>query len=82
MSCFSLSAAELLAPYSSIYKMTKDIIRNRLLKLDLSKKLYNHRGGSRINFRVLQNFTKKNEHRNDVICRKIIDSARSKKVQF
>ena len=40
------------------------------------------RGGSRINFRVLQNFTKKIEHRNDVICRKIIDSARSKKVQF
>ena len=28
------------------------------------------RGGSRINFRVLQNFTKKIEHRNDVICRK------------
>ena len=46
---------------------------------------YNHdiiRGGSTINFRVLQNFTKKIEHRNDVICRKIIDSARSKKVQF
>ena len=40
------------------------------------------RGGSRINFRVLQNFTKKIEHRNDIICRKIIDSARSKKVQF
>ena len=40
------------------------------------------RGGSRINFRVLQNFTKKIEHRNDVICRKIMDSARSKKVQF
>ena len=40
------------------------------------------RGGSRINFRVLQNFTKQIEHRNDVICRKIIDSARSKKVQF
>ena len=40
------------------------------------------RGGSRINFRVLQNFTKKIEHRNDVTCRKIIDSARSKKVQF
>ena len=40
------------------------------------------RGGSRINFGVLQNFTKKIEHRNDVICRKIIDSARSKKVQF
>ena len=40
------------------------------------------RGGSRINFRVLQNFTKKIEHRYDVICRKIIDSARSKKVQF
>ena len=40
------------------------------------------RGGSRINFGVLQNFTKKIEHRNDVICKKIIDSARSKKVQF
>ena len=45
-------------------------------------KRYNVRGGSRINFRVLQNFTKKVEHRNDVTCRKIIDSARSKKVQF
>ena len=46
---------------------------------------YNHdiiRGGSTINFRVLQNLPKKIEHRNDVICRKIIDSARSKKVQF
>ena len=31
-------------------------------------------GGSRINFSVLENFTKKIEHRNDVICRKIIDS--------
>ena len=41
-----------------------------------------HRGGFRINFRVLQNFTKKIEHRNDVICRKIIDSARSQKVQL
>ena len=40
------------------------------------------RGGSRINFRVLQNFTKKIEKGDDVICRKIIDSARSKKVQF
>ena len=40
------------------------------------------RDGSRINFRVLQNFTKKIEHRNDVICRKIKDSARNKKVQF
>ena len=40
------------------------------------------RGGSRINIRVLQNFTKKIEHRSDSICRKIIDSARSKKVQF
>ena len=40
------------------------------------------RGGSRINFRVLQNFTKKIEHRNDVICTKIIDSARNEKVQF
>ena len=39
------------------------------------------RGGSRINFRVLQNFTKKIEHRNDIICRKIIDSARSKEAQ-
>ena len=26
-----------------------------------------------INFRVLQYFTKKNEYRNNVICRKIID---------
>ena len=42
-----------------------------------------YRGESRINFRVLKNFTKKKiEHSNDVICRKIIDSARSKKVQF
>ena len=30
-------------------------------------------------YKILQ---KKIEHRNDVICRKIIDSARSKKVQF
>ena len=42
----------------------------------------NFRGRSRINLRVLQNFTKKIDHRNDVICKKIIDSARSKKVQF
>ena len=40
------------------------------------------RGGFRINFRMLQNFTKKTEHRNDVIYRKIIYSARSKKVQL
>ena len=40
------------------------------------------RGGSRINFRVLKNFTKKIEHRNDVICTKIIDLARNEKVQF
>ena len=33
----------------------------------------NTRSGPRINFRMLQNFTKKYEHRNDVICRKIID---------
>ena len=39
------------------------------------------RGGSRIHFRVLQNFIKKKfEHRNDVICIKLTDSARSKKV--
>ena len=42
----------------------------------------NLRCGSRIDFRVLQNFTKKIEPRNDVICRKIIDSARSKKAQL
>ena len=30
------------------------------------------RSGSRINFRVLPKFYKKIEHRNDVICRKII----------
>ena len=42
------------------------------------------RGGSRINFRVPQNSTKKKkiELGNDVICIKIIDSARRKKVQF
>ena len=40
------------------------------------------KGGARINFRVLQNFTKRIEHRNDVICRKNIDSAKSKKIQF
>ena len=33
---------------------------------------YIRRGGSRINFRVLPKFYKKFEHRNDVICRKII----------
>ena len=33
------------------------------------------RGGSRINFRVLKNFTKRNEYRHNVICRKIIDLA-------
>ena len=33
--------------------------------------------GSRTNFRVLQNFTKNIDHRNYVICRKVIDSARS-----
>ena len=33
------------------------------------KKRALYRGGSRINFRVLQNFTRKIEHRNDVICR-------------
>ena len=41
----------------------------------------NIRGGSRIKFRVLQSFTRKTEHRNDVICRRMIDSARSKKVE-
>ena len=40
------------------------------------------RGESRINLRVLQNFTKKIDHRNDIICRNIIDSAKSKKLQF
>ena len=30
------------------------------------------RGGSRINFRVLPKFYKKIEHRNGIICRKII----------
>ena len=40
-------------------------------------------GGSRINLRVLQNFAKnKFDHRNDVIYRKVIDSARSKNAQF
>ena len=49
----------------------------------MPKRTTSNKGGSRINFRMLQNFTKKKiEHRNDVICRKIIDSARSKKVQF
>ena len=47
------------------------------------KKIIMHiKGGARINFRVLQNFTKRIEHRNDVICRKNIDSAKSKKIQF
>ena len=41
-----------------------------------------NRCGSRINLRALQNFSRKNDHRNDVMCRKIIDSTRSKKVQF
>ena len=47
----------------------------------LIKNEVNGRAGSRISFRVLQYFAKKNEHRNDVVCRKIIDSARNKKVQ-
>ena len=33
------------------------------------------RCGSRIKFRVLVNFTKRFEQRNDVICRKVVDSA-------
>ena len=52
------------------------------INIHLRKLLDSISGGSRINFRVLQNFTKKIEHRNDAICRKIIDSARSKKIQF
>ena len=51
-------------------------------RFQLVKLMHTFRGGSRINLRVLQNFTKKNDHRNDVICRKIIDSTRSKNAQL
>ena len=52
-----------------------------LLKVILIRFTMASGGGSRINFRVLQNFIKKIENRNDVICRKITDLARSDKVQ-
>ena len=62
--------------------LMSELLRSRNMYYAYHKQYNNIRGGSRINFRVLQNFTKKIEQRNDVICRKIIDSARSKKVQF
>ena len=60
----------------------KKLLINIYLNLMCKFKFIIYKGGSRINFRVLQNFTKRIERRNDEICRKIIDSARSKKVQF
>ena len=40
-------------------------------ELHFKNNMTNHRDGCRINLRVPQNFTKKTDHRNDVICRKI-----------
>ena len=40
-------------------------------ELHFKNNLTNHRDGCRINLRVPQNFTKKTDHRNDVICRKL-----------
>ena len=53
----------------------------KILQIQLSKVILS-RGGSRINLRVPQNFTKKTDHTNDIICRKIMDSAKSKILQF
>ena len=65
---------------NSTIKMTSQI---NVLEFDRFKTaLDEDRGRSRINFRVLQNFPKKLKIEMIQLCRKIIDSARSKKVWF